>query len=147
MDTLLRILCCINARDVWLLLIRVSSNTLHGGSLLGLKRERLSLFGCVETWLHINYRQLSAYYVVFINARDVWLLLIRVSSNTLQSQQSRSDAADMLVSVLQEQMLVISTKNIKKHIIKLCEDFLKLLQTRDSRINESYDAKLLKIVQ
>ena len=32
MDTLLRILCCINARDVWWLLIRVSSNTLHGGS-------------------------------------------------------------------------------------------------------------------
>ena len=29
MDTLLRILCCINARDVWLLLIRVSSNTLQ----------------------------------------------------------------------------------------------------------------------
>ena len=37
----------------------------------------------------------------------------------------------------------ISTKNIKKHIIKLYEDFVKLLQTRDSRKNESYDAKVL----
>ena len=40
-------------------------------------------------------------------------------------------------------LYTISTKNIKKHIIKLYEDFLKLLQTRDSRKNESYDAKVL----
>ena len=41
-----------------------------------------------------------------------------------QSQRSRSDAADMLTSVLQEHWIfcnlyTISTKNIKKHIIKL----------------------------
>ena len=43
MDTLLRILCCINARDVWLLLIRVSSNTLQITSLGG--KEGVVLFG------------------------------------------------------------------------------------------------------
>ena len=64
-----------------------------------------------------------------------------------QSQRSRSDAADMLASVLQEHWIfcnlyTISTKNIKKHIIKRYEDFLKLLQTKDSRKNESYDGSL-----
>ena len=54
----------------------------------------------------------------------------------------------MLAPVLQEHSIfcnlyTISTKNIKKHIIKLYEDILKLLQTRDSRKNESYDAKVL----
>ena len=49
-------------------------------------------------------------------------------------ERSRSDAADMLASALQEHWIfcnlyTISTKNIKKHIIKLYEDFLKLLQT------------------
>ena len=65
-----------------------------------------------------------------------------------QSQRSRSDAADMLASVLQEHWIfcnlyTISTKNIKKHIIKLYNDFLKLFQARDSRNNQSYDAKVL----
>ena len=45
-----------------------------------------------------------------------------------QSQRSRSDVADMLASVLQEHWIfcnlyTISTKNIKKHIIKLYKDF------------------------
>ena len=78
---------------------------------------------------------------------EVMLYLLR-PRRAGQSQRSRSDAADMLASVLQEHWIfcnlyTISTKNIKKHIIKLYEDFLKLLQTRDSRKNESYDAKVL----
>ena len=45
-----------------------------------------------------------------------------------QSQRSRSDEADMLASVLQEHLIfcnlyTISTKNFKKHIIELYEDF------------------------
>ena len=40
-------------------------------------------------------------------------------------------------------LYTISTKNIKKHIIKLQKDFFKLLQTRDSRKNQSYDVKVL----
>ena len=53
-----------------------------------------------------------------------------------QFQRSRSDAADMLASVLQEHWLfVISTKNIKKHIIKLYEEFVKLLQTKGEQKN------------
>ena len=43
-------------------------------------------------------------------------------------------------------LYTIATKNIKKHIIKLYVDVLKLLQTRDSRKNESYDAKVLALL-
>ncbi|KAL5469197.1 hypothetical protein EMCRGX_G030420 [Ephydatia muelleri] len=78
---------------------------------------------------------------------EVMLYLLR-PRRAGQSQRSRSNAADMLASVLQEHWIfcnlyTISKKNIKKHITKLYEDFLKLLQTRDSRKNESYDAKVL----
>ena len=64
---------------------------------------------------------------------EVMLYLLR-PRRAGQSKRTRSDAADLLASVLQENWIfcnlyTISTKNIKKHIIKLHKDFLKLLQT------------------
>ena len=56
----------------------------------------------------------------------------------------------MLASVLQEHwnfcnLYTISRKNIKKHIIKLYEDFVKLLLTRENRRNQSDYAKVLAL--
>ena len=80
------------------------------------------------------------YLIEFANKKAVIqaMLYLLHSRREGQSQRSRSDAAVMLASVLLEHwhffnLYTISTKNIEKHIIKVNEEFVKLLQTRESR--------------
>lgn len=63
-----------------------------------------------------------------------------------QAQRSKDDAANILAELLQEHWLfcnlyTISTKSIRKHILKLYEDFTNLVQTRKLRQNANYQSK------
>ncbi|XP_068810644.1 uncharacterized protein [Struthio camelus] len=60
-----------------------------------------------------------------------------------QAQRSKEDAAQLLAEHLQEHWLfcnlhTIATKNIKKIILKMYEEFTKLYQTRKQRQNEAF---------
>ena len=64
-----------------------------------------------------------------------------------QDQRSKNDAIQLLAEILQEHWLfcnlyTLSTKSVKKHILDLYECFMKLVQTRESRRNDAYVAKV-----
>lgn len=63
-----------------------------------------------------------------------------------QAQRSKEDAAQLLAELLQEHWLfcnlyTIATQNIKKHILKVYEEFSKLYQSRKRRKNELFTQK------
>uniref|UniRef100_A0A8C3S962 Uncharacterized protein n=1 Tax=Chelydra serpentina TaxID=8475 RepID=A0A8C3S962_CHESE len=63
-----------------------------------------------------------------------------------QAQQSKEDAAQLLAELLQKHWLfcnlhTIATKNIKKNILKMYEEFTKLYQTRKQTQNQSFTEK------
>ncbi|XP_042312892.1 uncharacterized protein LOC121925144 [Sceloporus undulatus] len=63
-----------------------------------------------------------------------------------QAQRSKEDAAQLLAELLQEHWLfcnlyTIATQSIKKHILKVYEEFSKLYQSRKRRKNELFTQK------